>query len=94
MLEPQNDRLVVKRDPTPDKSKGGIILAEDAKEKPIRGTVVSVGKGRKLENNSRWPIDVKVGDKVVFAAYGPITIQEDGDEFLVLREDDVLAVIR
>ena len=91
-VKPLYDRILVKRLNTEEKTKGGIIIPETAKEKPQEGKVVSVGKGKLLEDGSTRPLDVKVGDKILFSKYGGTEINIEGDEYLILREDEVLAV--
>ena len=92
-LQPLGDRIVVERDVVEDVTAGGIYLPENAKDKPIRGTVVSVGDGRLLGDGSRAPLQVKKGDKVLFTTYAPNEIKIGGEELLLMREEDVLAVI-
>ncbi|MCI0455256.1 MAG: co-chaperone GroES [Candidatus Dadabacteria bacterium] len=93
-VKPLYDRILVKRLNTEDKTKGGIIIPETAKEKPQEGKVMSVGKGKLLEDGSLRPLDVKVGDRVLFSKYGGAEINIEGDEYLILREDEVLAVVQ
>lgn len=92
-LQPLGDRVVIEREESEMRTAGGIVLPDSAKDKPARGTVVSVGDGRLLENGKRTPLQVKIGDRVVFSSYA-------GDEFklaerklLLMREEDILAVI-
>lgn len=92
-LQPLGDRIVVERDEVEDVTAGGIYLPENAKDKPIRGTVISVGDGRLLADGSRAPLQVNKGDKVLFTTYAPNEIKIDGQELLLMREEDVLAVI-
>lgn len=92
-LQPLGDRIVVERDVTDDVTVGGIYLPEAAKDKPSRGTVISVGDGRVLADGSRSELQVKPGDRVLFTSYGPNEIKLGEEEFLLMREDDVLAVI-
>ncbi len=92
-VKPLYDRILIKRLNTEEKTKGGIIIPETAKEKPQEGKVISVGKGKLLEDGSTRPLDVKVGDKILFSKYGGTDINIEGDEYLILREDEVLAVI-
>lgn len=92
-LQPLGDRIVVQREESQETTAGGIILPESAKDKPSRGTVISVGDGRMLRDGSRGPLQVKPGDQVLFTTYGPDEIKVGEDEFLLMREDDVLAVI-
>lgn len=92
-LQPLGDRIVVERDVTEATTVGGIYLPENAKDKPSRGTVISIGDGKLLADGSRAELQVKVGDRVLFTSYGPNEIKLGDDEFLLMREDDVLAVI-
>jgi chaperonin GroES len=92
-VKPLQDRLVVKRIEEEQKTKGGIIIPDAAKEKPQEGRVVAVGDGKVLENGQKSPLTVKVGNKVLFGKYSGTEIKIDGDEHLILREDDVLAII-
>jgi len=92
-VKPLYDRILVKRLNTEEKTKGGIIIPETAKEKPQEGKVVSVGKGKLLEDGSTRPLDVKAGDRILFSKYGGTEINIEGDEYLILREDEVLAVV-
>jgi chaperonin GroES len=92
-VKPLQDRLVVKRIEEEEKTKGGIIIPDAAKEKPQEGRVVAVGDGKVLESGQKSPLTVKVGDKVLFGKYSGTEIKIDGEEHLILREDDVLAVI-
>jgi chaperonin GroES len=92
-VKPLQDRLIVKRIEEEEKTKGGIIIPDAAKEKPQEGRVVAVGDGKLLENGQKAPLSVKAGDKVLFGKYSGTEIKIDGDEHLILREDDVLAII-
>jgi chaperonin GroES len=92
-VKPLYDRLVVKRLEEEEKTKGGIIIPDAAKEKPQEGRVIAVGDGKVLENGQKAPLSVKVGDKILFGKYSGTEIKIDGDEHLILREDDVLAII-
>ncbi len=92
-VKPLQDRLVVKRIEEEEKTKGGIIIPDAAKEKPQEGRVIAVGDGKVLENGQKSPLTVKVGDKILFGKYSGTEIKIDGEEHLILREDDVLAVI-
>ena len=92
-VKPLQDRLVIKRLEEEEKTKGGIIIPDAAKEKPQEGRVIAVGEGKVLESGQRSPVSVKVGDKILFGKYSGTEIKIDGDEHLILREDDVLAVI-
>ncbi|NTW35939.1 MAG: co-chaperone GroES [Syntrophobacteraceae bacterium] len=92
-LKPLNDRVVVKRIEEEEKTAGGIIIPDTAKEKPIQGEVLAVGSGKLMEDGSRRPLDVKAGDRVLFGKYAGTDIKIEGDELLIMREDDILAVI-
>ncbi|MBX3342535.1 MAG: co-chaperone GroES [Nitrospira sp.] len=92
-LQPLGDRVVVERDESEETTAGGIVLPDAAKDKPIRGTVVAVGTGRVLDDGSRGEFQVKIGDRVLFGKYGPETIKVGEDEYLLMREDEILAVI-
>ncbi|MCU0573452.1 MAG: co-chaperone GroES [Syntrophobacteraceae bacterium] len=92
-LKPLNDRVVVKRVEEEEKTAGGIIIPDTAKEKPIQGEVLAVGSGKLMEDGSRRPLDVKAGDRVLFGKYAGTDIKIEGEELLIMREDDILAVI-
>jgi chaperonin GroES len=92
-VKPLQDRLVVKRIEEEEKTKGGIIIPDAAKEKPQEGRVIAVGDGKMLDSGQKAPLTVKVGDKILFGKYSGTEIKIDGDEHLILREDDVLAII-
>ena len=92
-IRPLHDRVIVKREDEERKSPGGIVIPDTAAEKPIRGKIVAVGKGKILENGSVRPLDLKVGDHILFGKYGGTEVKVDGDELLVMREEDVMAVI-
>ena len=92
-IRPLHDRILVKRLEEERTSKGGIIIPDTATEKPIQGKVVAVGNGKILEDGSVRKLDVKIGDKVLFGKYGGTEVKVDGDELLVMREDDIMAVI-
>jgi chaperonin GroES len=92
-IRPLHDRVIVKRLEEERTSAGGIIIPDSATEKPIQGKIVAVGKGKILENGSVRPLDVKVGDKILFGKYGGTEVKVDGEELLVMREEDVMAVI-
>ena len=93
-VTPLGDRVLVKRVAADDKTKGGIILPDTAKEKPREGIVVSVGLGKLLETGDRQAISVKAKDRVLFSSYAGSEIKLDGDEMLILGEDEILAVIK
>jgi chaperonin GroES len=92
-LKPLNDRVVVKRMEEEERTAGGIIIPDTAKEKPIQGEVRAVGSGKVLEDGSRRPLDLKVGDRVLFGKYAGTDVKVEGEEVLIMREDDILAVI-
>jgi chaperonin GroES len=92
-IRPLHDRIIVKRLAEERTSAGGIIIPDTAAEKPIQGKVTAVGKGKILEDGSVRPLDVKVGDKILFGKYGGTEVKIDGEELLVMREEDVMAVI-
>jgi len=92
-IRPLNDRIIVKRFAEEEKSAGGIIIPDSAKEKPLQGEVIAVGNGKKLEDGKVQPLDVKSGDRVLFGKYAGTEIKLDGEEFLMMREDDILGVI-
>ena len=92
-VRPLHDRIIVKRLEEEERTKGGIIIPDTAKEKPIEGKVVAVGDGRINENGTKIPLDVKKGDRVLFAKYGGTEIKIDGEEHLMMKEDDILAII-
>ena len=92
-IRPLQDRVILKRVKEEEKSKGGIIIPDTAKEKPQEGEVIAVGNGKILDSGTKVPMDVKAGDKVLFGTYSGTDIKIDGKEFLILREDEVLAVI-
>jgi len=92
-VRPLHDRVIVRRLDEEEKSTGGIIIPDTAKEKPVEGKVVAAGKGKILENGDVRPLDVKAGDKVIFSKYAGTEIKLDGKELLMMREDDILGVI-
>ena len=92
-LQPIGDRVVVQRDETESQTSGGIYLPENAKDKPSRGTVISVGDGKLMHNGTRAEMQVKPGDRVLFTSYGPDEIKLNDEELLLMREDNILAVI-
>jgi len=92
-LRPLQDRIIVKRLEEESKTAGGIFIPETAKEKPQRGEVIAVGNGKKTEDGKILPIDVKAGDKVLFGKYAGTEIKIDGEELLIMREDDILGII-
>ena len=92
-VRPLHDRLLVKRIEEAETVKGGIIIPDTAKEKPQEGEVIAVGNGKILDNGTKVPLDVKAGDKILFGKYSGTDIKIDNEEYLILREDEVLAVI-
>ena len=92
-IRPLHDRVVIKRKEEERLSPGGIVIPDTAKEKPIRGEVLAVGNGKILEDGRVTPLDVKVGDEVLFGKYSGNEIKVDGEELVVMREDDIMAVI-
>lgn len=92
-LRPLHDRVIVRRLEEETTSAGGIVIPDNAKEKPSRGEVLAVGNGKQLDSGEVRAVDVKVGDKVLFGKYAGTEVKADGEELLVLREDDIMAVI-
>jgi chaperonin GroES len=92
-IRPLQDRVIVKRVDEQEKSKGGIIIPDTAKEKPQEGQVVAVGKGKVNDDGKLTPLDVKVNDRILFGKYSGTEINFDGEEHLIMREDDILGVI-
>ena len=92
-IRPLHDRVIVEREEEERTSAGGIVIPDTATEKPVRGKVVATGKGKILDDGTVRPLDVKAGDKVLFGKYSGTEIKIDGDELLVMREDDLMAVI-
>jgi chaperonin GroES len=92
-IRPLQDRIVVSRVAEEEKTKGGIIIPDTAKEKPVEGKVLAVGNGRVLEDGSVRKLDIKVGDRVLFNKYGGTEITVSGEQVLIMREDDVLGVL-
>jgi chaperonin GroES len=92
-LQPLGDRVVVEREAAEERTAGGIVLPDSAKDKPSRGTVIAVGDGRLLDDGSRSTLQVKVGDKVLFTSYAPDSVKLNDEELLLMREEDILAVI-
>jgi chaperonin GroES len=92
-VRPLHDRLVIRRIEEKETVKGGIIIPDTAKEKPQEGEVVAVGNGKVLENGTKVAMDVKAGDRVLFGKYSGTDIKIDGEEYLILREDEVLAIL-
>jgi len=92
-IKPLQDRIIVKRLEEEEKTKGGIIIPDAAKEKPQEGKVIAVGDGKVLDNGQKFALTVKVGDKVLFGKYSGTEIKIDGEEHLIMREDDILGIV-
>lgn len=92
-LQPLGDKVVVERDESEDVTAGGIVLPDSAKDKPSRGTIVAIGTGKLLDDGTRGKMQVKKGDRILFTSYAPETISIDDDEYLLMSESDILAVI-
>ena len=92
-LQPLGDKVVVDRDESESKTAGGIVLPDAAKDKPSRGTIVAIGTGKLLDDGTRGEMQVKKGDRVLFTSYAPEAITVDDEEFLLMSESDILAVI-
>ncbi|HDZ89369.1 MAG: co-chaperone GroES [Deltaproteobacteria bacterium] len=92
-IRPLHDRVIVKRVEEEEKTKGGIIIPDTAKEKPVEGEVVAVGDGKLADDGKKIPLEVKAGDKVLFGKYAGTEIQIDGEENLIMREDDIIAIV-
>ncbi|MFN6204503.1 MAG: co-chaperone GroES [Acidobacteriota bacterium] len=93
-IRPLNDRIIVKRLEEQEQMRGGLYIPDTAKEQPQEGEVLAVGNGKLLENGTRIAIDLKVGDRVLFGKYAGTEVKLDGEELLILREDDVLGVVQ
>jgi len=92
-IRPLHDRILVQRIEEEEKTEAGIIIPDTAKEKPVMGKVIAVGDGRILENGQKQPLTVKEGDKILFGKYAGTEVKIKGEEYLIMREDDVLAII-
>ena len=92
-IKPLHDRVIVERVEEEGKTKGGIIIPDTAKEKPVEGKVLAVGGGKILENGKKQPLEVKKGDRILFGKYAGTEIQVEGKEHLIMREDDIIAVM-
>ncbi len=92
-IRPLQDRIIVKRMAEEEMTKGGIIIPDSAKEKPMEGEVIAVGNGKVLDNGQKSKPDVKAGDKVLFSKYAGTEVKIDGEEHLIMREDDILGII-
>ncbi|ACL05925.1 MULTISPECIES: co-chaperone GroES [Desulfatibacillum] len=93
-LQPLADRILVKRLAEETKTKGGIIIPDTAKEKPAEGEIVAVGPGRNAEDGTKIALEVKVGDRVLFGKYSGTEVKIEGEEYLIMREDDVLGIVQ
>ena len=93
-IQPLHDRVIVKRIEEGEQVRGGIIIPDTAKEKPQEGEVIAVGEGKYKEDGSRQALDVKTGDRVLFGKYGGSEIKLDGEELLIIREDEILGIIK
>jgi chaperonin GroES len=92
-LQPLGDKVVVERDETEEKTAGGIYIPDAAKDKPSRGKIIAVGTGKLLDDGTRGEMQVKKGDRILFTSYAPETIKIDDDEFLLMSETDILAIV-
>jgi len=92
-VRPLHDRVIVKRVGEVEKTKGGIIIPDTAKEKPVEGKVIAVGDGKVTDDGKKIALEVKVGDKILFGKYAGTEIQIDGEEHLIMREDDIIAIV-
>ena len=92
-IRPLNDRILVKRLEEEETTKGGIIIPDSAKEKPAEGEVVAVGSGKLNDKGERSPMEVTAGDRVLFSKYGGTDVKLDGEDHLIMREDDILAIV-
>ncbi len=92
-VKPLHDRVIVKRVEEEAKTKGGIIIPDTAKEKPVEGVIMAVGDGKVTDDGKKIPLEVKAGDKVLFGKYAGTEIQIDGEEHLIMREDDIIAIV-
>ena len=93
-LRPLHDRILVQRVAEETKTKGGIIIPDSAKEKPAEGKIVAVGNGRVGDDGKRIPLEVKKGDRILFGKYGGTEVKIEGEEYLIMREDDVLGIVK
>ena len=92
-IRPLHDRVIVKRVEEEEKTKGGIIIPDTAKEKPVEGKVIAVGNGKLLDNGKLQPLEVKKGDRILFGKYAGTDIKIEGEEHLIMREDDIIAIV-
>lgn len=93
-IRPLQDRMIVRKEEAAEKSQGGIIIPDSAKEKPVRGEVLAIGNGKLLENGNVRPMDIKQGDVVLFSKYAGTEIKVEGEDFLILKEEDVLGIVQ
>lgn len=93
-VQPLGDRVLIRPLEAEEKTKGGIILPDTAKEKPQEGEVIAIGKGKVLESGKTEPLEVKVGDKVLYGRYSGTEIKIDGEDYLIVRDEDILAIIK
>ena len=93
-LKPLNDRVIVTRAEEETKTAGGIVIPDSAKEKPARGTVVAVGPGKLNDDGHRSPLEVKVGDEILYGKYAGTEVAYGGQDYLIMREDDILAIVK
>ena len=92
-IRPLHDRVIVKRVEEEEKTKGGIIIPDTAKEKPVEGKVIAVGDGKVADDGKKIPLEVKAGDTILFGKYAGTEIQIEGEEHLIMREDDIIAIV-
>ncbi len=92
-IRPLHDRVLIQRIEEQETARGGIVIPDSAKEKPQQGEVIAVGSGKLLEKGTRVPLDVQAGDRILFAKYGGSEIKMDGQEYLILREDEILGIL-
>ncbi|MDX8378237.1 MAG: co-chaperone GroES [Mariprofundales bacterium] len=92
-VRPLHDRVLVRRLNSDEKSAGGIIIPDSAKEKPVQGEIIAAGNGKALKGGKVCPLAVKVGDRVIFSTYSGTSVKIDGEELLIMREDDILGII-
>ncbi len=92
-IRPLHDRVIIRRIEEGEQIRGGIIIPDTAREKPQEGEVIAVGEGKKLDSGERVPLDVKAGDRVLFGKYAGTEIKLDGEEYLIMREEDILGVV-
>jgi len=92
-IKPLHDRVIVKRIEETETTKGGIIIPDTAKEKPVEGRVMAVGPGKVLDNGQKQPLEVKEGDRVLFGKYAGTDVKIEGEEHLIMREDDIIAIV-